>query len=143
MRRLLADERFRFLLVGGFNTVVGYGIFVLIELTFGRHTSYLLSLYIAFFIGTIVAFITHRRITFQISGRGKVVLDYFRFLGVNLVSLAVNTIALPLLVELGHLSPIAAQAIIVVVTTLISYIGHKFFSFRRAKRDHVGASPAD
>lgn len=143
IRRLLAREGFRFLLVGGFNTVVGYGIFVLIELTFGSHTSYLLSLYVAYFIGTIIAFITHRRITFQISGGGEVMLDYFRFLGVSVVSLAVNTIALPLLVEVGHLTPIAAQAIVVVVTTLISYVGHKFFSFRRARRDHSEASPAD
>jgi putative flippase GtrA len=133
IRRLLADERVRFLLVGGFNTVVGYGIFVLVQLTIGKHTSYLLSLYVATIIGTIIAFLGHRRFTFQISGSHNVVIDFFRFASVNVVALVVNTVALPLLVEFGGLNPIVAQALIVILTMLISYVGHKFFSFRRRK----------
>jgi putative flippase GtrA len=31
------------------------------------------------------------------------------------------------------MSPLVAQALIVVVTTLTSYFGHKYFSFRRKK----------
>ena len=38
-------------------------------------------------------------------------------------------------VELLGLPPWLAQAIIVVVTTLVSYFGHKYFSFRRKKAD--------
>lgn len=133
IRRLLKDERVRFLIVGGFNTVVGYAIFVVVQLSIGKHTSYLLSLYVATIIGSIIAFLGHRRFTFQISGRHNVIIDFFRFASVNVVALVVNTIALPLLVEFGRLNPIAAQALIVIVTTLISYVGHKYFSFRRRK----------
>ncbi|HEY8914004.1 GtrA family protein [Lacisediminihabitans sp.] len=133
IRRLLQDERARFVIVGGFNTVVGYGIFVLVQLTIGKHTSYLLSLYIATIVGTIVAFLSHRRFTFRISGRHNVFIDFFRFAGVNVVALVINTIALPLLVEFGGLNPLVAQALIVIVTTVVSYVGHKFFSFRRRK----------
>lgn len=133
VRRLLHDERVRFVLVGGFNTVVGYGIFVLVQLTIGKHTSYLLSLYIATIVGTIVAFLSHRRFTFRISGRGKIFIDFFRFAGVNVIALGINTIALPVLVEIGGLNPLVAQALIVIVTTVVSYVGHKFFSFRRRK----------
>ncbi|MHC5795228.1 GtrA family protein [Lacisediminihabitans sp. FW035] len=133
VRRLLRDERVRFLVVGGFNTVVGYGIFVLVQLTVGRHTSYLLSLYVATFLGTMVAFLSHRRFTFRIAGRRNIVVEFFKFASVNIVSLVINTIALPLLVELGGLNPLLAQALIVIVTTVVSYIGHKFFSFRRQK----------
>jgi putative flippase GtrA len=35
IKRLLGDERVRFVLVGGVNTVVGYGLFVLFVLTIG------------------------------------------------------------------------------------------------------------
>jgi putative flippase GtrA len=131
VRRLLADQRIRFLIVGGFNTVFGYAVFVALELTIGVRIGYLLSLYSAYLIALMVGFALHRHFTYQVTGTGNILLDFMRFSGVSLVALAVNTAALPLLVELGGLSPIAAQAIIVVFTTLVSYFGHKLFSFRR------------
>ena len=131
IRRLLKDQRFRFLLVGGFNTMIGFGLFVVIELLIGRHTSYWVSLYTAYAFGAIMSFLLHRRYTFQVTGSGHVFLDFLRFQSVSLVALAFNTVALPLLVELGQLPPILAQAIVVVITTLTSYVGHKFFSFKR------------
>lgn len=136
VRRLLHDERFRFLLVGGVNTVFGYGLFVIFEVVLGKHVAvgYLISLYLSWFIASILAFFLHRRFTFRISGREHLVRDFLRFVSVSLISLAVNSIALPLLVEVGHLVPIFAQALIVIVTTAISYLGHKFFSFRRAHK---------
>jgi putative flippase GtrA len=143
VRRLLSDERFRFLLVGGVNTVVGYGLFVVFELSIGKHIAvgYLVSLYLSWALASILAFFLHRRFTFRIAGRQHLVRDFFRFVGVSLVALAVNSVALPLLVEVAHLVPIFAQALIVVVTTTISYLGHKFFSFRRAPRVDENAQP--
>lgn len=128
IQRLLAREQFRFLLVGGVNTVVGYALFVAFELLFGQ---YLLSLYLSYAVAVPLAFFLHRRFTFRVSG--TVVADFTRFVGVYLVSLAVNTVVLPALVELLHLPPLVAQAVSVVVTTVISYVGHKWFSFRRAR----------
>jgi putative flippase GtrA len=141
LQKLITDQRVRFLLVGGFNTAFGYGLFVLFELTFGGHTNYLLSLYLSYGIAIVIAFVLHRRFTYQVLGRGKLFLDFIRFTSVYLVSLIVNTIALPLLVELGGLPPILAQVIVVGCTTVISYFGHKFFSFRR--RSARPAAPAD
>lgn len=129
--RLLGDQRVRFVLVGGVNTVVGYGLFVLFDFSLGRWISYLGSLYASYAVAIVLAFVLHRRFTFRVDGSGRVVVDFLRFCSVYIVSLAVNTVALPLLVELVHLRPFVAQAIIVVVTTLISYFGHKLFSFRR------------
>ena len=75
----------------------------------------------------------HRRFTFCKHGAGNVVVDFVRFASVYVVSLAINTLILPLLVEVAGFDPLIAQAITVVVTTLVSYFGHKYFSFRRAK----------
>jgi putative flippase GtrA len=130
---MLDDERVRFLLVGGTNTVVGYGLFALLELTIGQRVGYLVSLYLSYAIAVAVAFVLHRRFTFRVTGSGNVLLDFVRFASVYVVTLAINTVALPLLVELGGLVPLVAQAIVVVVTTAVSYFGHKFFSFRRAR----------
>lgn len=131
IRRLLAEEKVRFVLVGGTNTVVGYGLFVVFELTIGRSLGYLVSLYLSYLIAVALAFVLHRRFTFRVSGTGNALLDFVRFAGVYVVTLLINTAALPLLVELVGLVPVVAQAIVVVVTTVVSYFGHRFFSFRR------------
>ena len=129
---LLADERVRFVLVGGVNTVLGYGLFALFWLTLGERIGYLGSLYASYAVAIVAAFVLHRRFTFRVHGTGRVAVDFVRFAGVHVVSLVINTVALPLLVEAGGLYPLVAQAIVVVVTTLVSYFGHKLFSFRRA-----------
>ena len=129
--RLLEDERVRFLISGGINTVIGYGLFALFELFLGKYIGYLGSLYVSYALATILAFYLHRRFTFRASTSGKVVVDFLRFQSVYVVSLLVNTAALPLLVEWFGLKPLVAQAVIVVITTAISYVGHKWFSFRR------------
>lgn len=131
VRRLLAREEVRFVIVGGINTVVGYGLFALFELA--TPIGYLASLYLSYAFAITLAFVLHRRFTFGVSGTGHVVVDFLRFVSVYVVSLALNTLVLPLLVEVAHVAPLAAQAVCVVITTLISYFGHKWFSFRRAR----------
>jgi putative flippase GtrA len=128
-------------MVGVFNTFFGYSIFVIIQLTVGHFTSYWVSLYGSFFAATLVAFPIHRRFTFRVEGTGHVFQDFFRFQGINLIALAVNSIALPLLVERTSLNPIVAQGSIVISTTLISYFGHKFFTFHRSSQPSTLQSP--
>lgn len=135
LRRMFADERVRFVVVGIFNTGFAYMVFVVFELLVGQHTGYLLSLYVAYAVSVLVSFGLHRQFTFRVGGSGSIFLDFIRFQTVSLIALGVNTLALPLLVEVGKLTPIFAQTIIVVVTTVISYVGHKLFSFRRAHQD--------
>ena len=130
---LMADERVRFIIIGGVNTVVGYAIFAVLQITVGHVIGYLGSLYASYVLGVTLAFVLHRRFTFRTQGTGNTLIDFLRFASVYIVSLAINTLVLPLLVELGGLEPLVAQAITVVVTTLVSYFGHKYFSFRRAK----------
>lgn len=121
----------RFVLIGGVNTVVGYGLFAVFEVSFGRLIGYIGSLYASYAIATLLAFYLHRRFTFRASKSGRVLVDFLRFQTIYVVSLIVNTVALPVLVEWMKLNPLIAQGIIVIVTTAISYAGHKWFSFRR------------
>jgi putative flippase GtrA len=143
VRRLLNDERIRFLIVGGVNTLVGYGLFALIQFLFGQRIGYLGSLYSSYLIATVLAFTLHRRFTFRAHESGRLMLDFVRFAAVNVVSLLLNTGLLALLVELAHWNAYLAQAASVVVTTVVSYVGHKWFSFHRA-RDASGVDePVD
>lgn len=129
--RLIKDRRIAFLIVGVINTVVGFGWFALFDLTVGHMWGYMATLLFAHVASVLCAFVLYRRFVFRV--KGHVWVDLLRFESIYLVSLGINAVLLPLLVELAHLEPIVAQALIVFVTTLISYVGHSRFSFRRKK----------
>lgn len=129
--RLIKDRRVAFLVVGVINTVVGFAWFAIFDLTVGRIWGYMVTLLFAHVASVLCAFFLYRRFVFRV--RGHVWLDLARFESIYLVSLGINAVLLPLLVELVGLVPIVAQALIVFVTTLVSYIGHSRFSFRRKK----------
>jgi putative flippase GtrA len=130
--KIVKDRRIAFLLVGGFNTVVGFGFFTLFLYTIGEVAGYLVALFCAHIASVLVAFVMYRKFVFRVTGH--VWRDLLRFEMVYLVALGVNTVLLPLLVEVAHLEPLFAQALIVGVTTVISYVGHRSFSFRRKEQ---------
>ena len=138
--RLLRDQRVAFLVVGVINTAVGFGIFVvcslsvghLVDQRFGKVTGTLVTIAVSHVLGALFAFVMHRRFVFQV--RGHVLRDLARLESVFLVGLGITAVALPTLVELG-MDRIPAQAIIVGCSTLLSYFGHRHFSFRRGRVD--------
>jgi hypothetical protein len=77
----------------------------------------------------LTAFVLYRRFVFRV--RGHVWLDLWRFELVNLSALGINALALPFVVQVLGLQPIPAQLLVTCVTALISYFGHRDFSFRR------------
>ncbi|MBC7763120.1 MAG: GtrA family protein [Candidatus Saccharibacteria bacterium] len=129
--RLFRDQRIRFLITGAINTAVGYVLFAGIQFAIGNTVGYVASLILAHLLSSSVAFILYRKFVFVV--RGNVLLDYGRFQTVYIMPLLINLLALPALVELLRWNVYVAQAIIVCVSTAISYFGHKFFSFRRGR----------
>jgi putative flippase GtrA len=135
--RLFKDQRMAFLVVGGINTVVGFGIFVACSLTvghivepqFGKVGASLVTVSIAHVVSVLFAFVMHRRFVFRV--RGHLLRDLARFWSVYLTAAAINFVAMPVLVELG-LHRIPAQAIIIASTMLLSWFGHRHYSFRRS-----------
>ena len=130
---LLRDQRVAFLVVGAINTVVGYlpsspGSWTVGE-RWGRPWSYLAALACAHVVSVLFAFVLYRFVVFRV--RGHVLSDLWRFETVYLSALAVNFVLLPVLVEIAHLPVLLAQALIVFVTSVMSWVGHKHYSFRR------------
>jgi putative flippase GtrA len=123
------DQRVAFLAVGAVNTAVGFGWFVLFDRLLGRSHSYLLTLACAHVTSVLCAFWLYRHVVFRV--RGHVLRDLARFETVYLSALAVNFVLLPLLVEIAHMAVLVSQAMIVLITSLMSWLGHKNFSFRR------------
>ncbi|KAF0260032.1 GtrA-like protein [Clavibacter michiganensis subsp. michiganensis] len=136
IRALLRDERVAFLLVGGFNTAFAFLLFAGLAATAGLSLDAaglpllgsLVPLAGSYAVAVLVAFALYRRLVFRV--RGHVLRDLARFVSVYAVSITLNAVSLPVLVALG-VPRLIAQALIVVVITLISYVGHRWFSFRR------------
>lgn len=133
--RLILDQRVRFLIVGATNTLVGYVVFAaLTHWIFDEvFLGYLISLALSYAVAITLAFVLYRHFVFGVTGH--VLRDFIRFVGVYLVAIGINAIALPLLVEGLRFSPLLAQAIILIVTTIVSFFGHREFSFRRDSGD--------
>jgi putative flippase GtrA len=131
--RLFKDYRVAFLIVGATNTVIGFLWFALFDVTVGRLWGYMATLLFAHVASVLCAFVLYRRFVFRVTGH--VWRDLARFETVYLVALGINAALLPILVEFAHLVPIVAQALIVFVTTLVSFFGHRSFSFRRSTKD--------
>ena len=127
--RVVRDQRVAFLLVGGINTVVGFLCFAGFLVLLGKQ-HYLVALVCAHVVAVLIAFVLYRFVVFRV--RGHVLADLWRFETVYLSALAVNFVLLPGLVEIAHLPVLLAQALIVLVTSVMSWVGHKRFSFRRS-----------
>ena len=130
--RVVRDQRVAFLVVGGINTVVGLLAFAAFLVLLGQQR-YLTVLVCAHVVSVLIAFVLYRSVVFRV--KGHLLADLWRFETVYLSALAVNLVLLPLLVELAHLPVLLAQALIVVVTSVMSWLGHKNYSFRRRLSD--------
>lgn len=131
-RRESLVEKLRFLVVGGFNTAMGFGIFSLLQFVAGDVLSEVGVLLVSHMIASTVAFILHRRVTFKVEGH--LLKDYLRFQTVFIVPIGINLVVLPFLVRVMGVNVYLAQAVISVVTVTVSYFGHKYFSFRRSPK---------
>lgn len=130
LQRIIKDQRVLFVLVGGANTVFSTALFAGLSWSLGPDVPSAVSLLIAWVISLVLVFNVYRHLVFRVSGH--VLRDFLRFVGVNVVSFLINAGALTLLVEVAGLPAIPTQIAITFVVVVVNYVGHKYFSFRRA-----------
>lgn len=123
------NQKIRFLLVGGFNTVFAYGVFVGLYQLAGLN--YNLALITQYFITVNISIFTMRYYVFQSHGNLKA--EYVKAGSVYVGMYFFNAFALNFFVIVLNLGPVIGQALYLVVSTIITYILHKYFSFRNKK----------
>lgn len=128
IKKLFYRRDFRFLLVGGINTVVGYSAFILF-VSFGLQ--YLIANTLAMIIGVANSYLWNRFFTFK--SKNKALGEIARFSLVYLVSYCVSMVLLYLLVGRLGMSAYLAGFLNIITITLISWFGHKDFSFKERK----------
>lgn len=112
---------FRFVLVGGLNTVFGYGLFALL-LYAGLHFSFALLLATVF--GVLFNFKTTGALVFKSSDNHKI----FRFVLIYLVVYLANVLGVVVFSRLG-LTPYLGGAILVLPIAILSFVLQKRFVF--------------
>jgi putative flippase GtrA len=130
------EVKIKFLMVGLWNTVFGYAVFVGLDFLFTllfrtRYAAYMLAAVLSNILAIMNAYIFHKFVTFRSRLRGvATVREFMRFFSMYLFGFFLGLVLLPGFVELFHLDPKISAALIIPITTIISYIGHSRFSFR-------------
>lgn len=131
LAELWGSERVRFLVVGAFNTGLGYAVFALLYLLAGRRVHYVVLVVVSHLISVCNSFYWHRRVTFRSSSSW--VMEFLRFNLSYVGALAFSLAALPFVVNEWGWNPLVGAAVITVLNVLGTYTLHKYFSFRRSR----------
>jgi len=132
MRERLTDvwrgnEKLRYLVVGGWNSAVGWGLFFLLYALLKQRLNYLVIAVLAHLIAITNSFVCHRLFVFR--SRAPLLSSYLRFHVTQLLALGWGVAGLAVFVQLVHLSPPIAQCIVVAMGLVITYVLHRRFSF--------------
>lgn len=131
------NTKIRFLLVGLWNTVFGYLIFVLLDTFFEnifekRYYAYMSAMIVGQVIATLNAFFFHKYYTFKSVEKGKgLFIEFLRFCMTYIVTFLLSLALLPFFVEIFNINPKIAAIFVILVCTIISYVGHSKFSFKK------------
>ena len=127
-------QKTRFVLVGGFNTVFAYALLNILAYVLGEYLPYdekivaNIALIIQYAITINLSFVTMRYYVFQSHGVWQK--EYIRAVGVYIFIYATNAPTISILMYFGW--PLwLAQGVYLVVSTIITFLLHKYFSFRK------------
>lgn len=120
-------EKVRFLAVGVWNTGFNLVLFNVLLLALG-HSLYLVWFWVAWVISVVQSTVTMKYLAFRSKGRlmRQVARSYVIYLPAQGIATALMWFAVAVL----HLLPPVAQLVTVGLTTIFSYFGHKYFTFR-------------
>lgn len=124
-KSLLIKQISKFSFVGILNTIVGYAAF----LFFLSYANYIISLIISHLIGVMHSYVWNKYWTFKTN---KIQMkEFMKFYSVYAIIFVVNAIILIFLVDILKFNPEIGQLIVLPIITIISFTGHKYWSFKK------------
>ena len=127
----------RFLLVGAWNTLFGYLVFLLflflLEKIFNNERQiYSLSLAFSHLISVINSFIFHKVVTFVSKQKGlEIVYEFRRFFNSYIITFLLNLSLISIQVELLSLNPRIAGAISLPIVTVVTFFLLSKYAFNK------------
>ncbi len=119
-------QKIRFLLVGGFNTLLAYALFVFFIDVCKWHYSFVLI--VQYIITINISIFTMRYYVFQ--SHGDLKREYTKAWSVYLFLFLLNYAYLFVSVSCLELPPIITQALYIIVSTILTFVLHKKYSFQ-------------
>lgn len=132
----------RYLLVGGWNTLFGVGLYTVLFELLSRKLGWQLEIggrdyfYLALSIPVNILAISNAYLCYKFfvfKTKGNILREYFRCYIVYGTSTLLGMAGLWLLVETCGIYPVMANILLTFVTVAVSYLGHKYFSFGTKK----------
>ena len=135
-------QKLRFLLVGGFNTVFAYAVFFALYWLFSNLNIWdfdkivisNVALVVQYFITINLSFVTMRYYVFQSHGNWKK--ELLKAWSVYVGLLFINAPVISFLIWLG-IHPLLAQALYLTFSTIITFLLHKYYSFRKVEPSDI------
>lgn len=128
-------SKIAYLIVGGWNTVFGYGAFSLLYHLFSQRFHFVFILIVSYVLSITNAYTGYKVFVFRT--KGNVLREYLRFYAVYGGSFLLNLILLPFFMNSLLLNAYISQAIIMAVTIIGSYVIHKKYTFGKDKGVHA------
>ena len=136
MRSLLAFDRgeaSRFLVAGGINTAVGYGVYAFLLMVTGMH--YRIALAAEYVIGIVVGFLLNRAFTWRFP-QAQAKRYLWKYALTYATTFSINFVILEVLVKLAGLHPLPGNALALGAVCVTSFLlqSHWVFKHRHALR---------
>jgi putative flippase GtrA len=125
--KAVGDHRVRYLLVGAGTNVVYFGLFWLGWHLLEGTVSYLGVTAMANFCTALLAYPVNR--TFVFKSDTTWLRGFWKFYTVYLVGLVASLVGMPLLIEVFGVPVLLAQAVMIVLIPVMSYLLHRFWTF--------------
>lgn len=131
---LLKSSKFRYLVAGGWNTIFGYslGVILFLLLTDSVHTAFIA--FICNLISMAMSFITYKLFVFRT--KGNWINEYFKACLVYGNAAAISIFLIWFFVDIAGLNIWISQALTIFSTITISYFGHKKITFKKSLSDY-------
>ena len=128
-------EQILYLVVGGWNTLFGYGIWALMQYLLHDYINYLIILVLSWPFAVGNAYFCYRHFVFR--SHGSIWREFPRFSLVYVVTLLLGLVALPILLHTLPFNIYVIQAGFTAVVVVASYLSHKYFSFGGGQKQSV------
>lgn len=126
---MLNSKTIRYLAAGGWNTLFGYGIGVWLYYRLSHHIHVIGIGVLTNIMSITMAFLTYKLFVFQT--KGDWVQEYLRSYLIYGGMALLGIILLWVMVDGLHMQIWLSQGVVVLATTIGSYIGHSRFTFRQ------------
>ncbi len=118
----------RFVIVGAWNTIFAYISLAFFYYLLSDKMHYLVIMAFTSVLNITNAYICHKFFVFKT--KGNYIKEYLRYYVIYSVPMAIGFISFPFCIEILKMNFYVTQAILTLITLIISWFGHKNVSFR-------------